>query len=345
MNAGAVVAAIVLVGCSPSTPQSSPAPAVAVESPPPVVASPVPKPARAPPPEPQAPIVSPEPEPAPKPEAPAPPAVVALVEDMAIVRGLADVLVNDAQCSAWAGWASLASMADGEHTPIATGDVLHVITVDGVERRTATVSDDDVSATAKTPTRGRFALATKDVAPSPKARLEERTLGKPSKDATTIGAWVEKEVKFAVRAVGEVGGTFGDGIDRIVVFTPKQWIDPRADPEEPARRSELAVLVAGTVPKGWLPFGEVAEEGEVGWEDGAYGLQVLGVVDADGDGVREILWLSQSIGGDPLWTGLELSYFAAGAGHAVQKLGGCSYNGCDAFLPRKECRGVVKGKR
>jgi hypothetical protein len=261
-----------------------------------------------------------------------------LAEDMAIIVRDFDLLVNDAQCSAWADWASLPSMAEDGHDVVRTGDALHVITESGVETWTAEVDDDSATATrtveSESP-RGRFLLVSRSVAPSAKARIEPKRLTKPGRDARKLAAWVQTRVKLDVRAVGQLQGKFGDGVDRIVLFEPKQWVDPGDEDGLVPLRSELAVLVAAGVPKGWLPFGA---------EESVSGLQVLGVVDIDGDDVQEILWLSQSIGGDPLWTGIELSYFDGAHGFAVRPLGGCSYNGCDAFLPRAECRGVMKPK-
>jgi hypothetical protein len=92
-----------------------------------------------------------------------------------------------------------------------------------------------------------------------------------------------------------------------------------------------------------LPFGELAEDG-VGWEAGASGLQVVAVVDLDGDGVQEVLWLAQQGWGDPFITSVELSYFDGERGFAIASLAGCSYNGCDAFIPARACRGVTKPK-
>lgn len=54
----------------------------------------------------------------------------------------------------------------------------------------------------------------------------------------------------------------------------------------------------------------------------------------------ELLWLAQMPTG-PLTTTAALTYFDDGEFH-VRDLGGCGYNGCELFLPRSECRGVVK---
>jgi hypothetical protein len=330
----AVIAALAL-SCASNAP--SPDPVEHTDEPPQPSVLPEPVPPPAPAPKPTA-----EPKPGPEP----PPTAAALAKDTAILRGF-DLLATTAQCSAGPDWATVPSMAYGELTPVHTGDRLHVITESTVERWT--IEADEHSATASpTPPApsppARFSLATKNHAPSPSARLEPRRLTKPVTDARKLAAWLKKQVHFDVRPVGQLEGKFGDGVDRIVLFEPKRWDDPTAVPEEPSRRSELALLVAAGVPRSWLPFGRLAEDGEPGWEDGAYGLQVLAVVDIDGDDVQEILWLSQSIGGDPLWTGLELSYFDATDGFDAVRLGGCSYNGCDAFLPRNECRGVMKPK-
>ncbi len=265
---------------------------------------------------------------------------------MAIIREGRNVLVSSGQCSAGPAWASEAEWADDKREPIRTGEILHVITNASVERWKAHADAHTVTATttAATPSQhDGILLATMDVAPSPKAQLESRQLTKVGKDAATIAAWVEKEAKFAVRPAGQIEGAFGDGIDRVVLFEPKRWDDP-AYPEEASRRSELAVLVARGVPKGWLPFGVLAAAPGAGWDEGASGLQVLGVVDIDGDGVQEIVWLTQYMGVDAFRTGVELSYFGGAAGFQTQMLGACNYTGCDAFVPREQCRGRTKPK-
>ena len=152
---------------------------------------------------------------------------------------------------------------------------------------------------------------------------------------------------YEVSAVGELVGSFGDGVDRIVVFEPKQWQDPEEleneDAEDtPFLRSEIALLVAGDTPRGWLPFGSPSEDEPGVWELGAFGLQVFGVLDLDGDGTLEVAWLTQMPWGDPLTTAVTLSYYDADRGFDVWDVGGCSYTGCEGFLPREQCRGIVK---
>lgn len=265
---------------------------------------------------------------------------------MAIVRR-GDVLANDGQCSAQAAWASLTPL--GPEDPIEPGAPLHVITSTGVTRWTVSVDEHSIAVVPPRSHRAKpepLLLASKNREPSPRARLEPRRLTEPVPDSTTLGAWLEARVGFRVGAVGQLTGTFGDGIDRVVVFEPTPWTDPGTDPEEaePWRRSDVALLVSGETPKGWLPFG-TPDDDAGGWEVGAYGLQPVAEVDLDGDGVSELLWLSQTIWGDPLWTEVAVSFFDGTSGFRVEALGGCSYNGCEAFLPESECRGVVKRLR
>jgi hypothetical protein len=328
MRERAAIVAIVGVCCTPA-PSLPERPIDAEANAPPTVA-PTSKP------EPAATIA-----PAAQPPTEAPPTgIAALVQDLAIIRNGGDLVVSNAQCGAGARWASdeetLAREGGGE--PLRTGDLLHVITSASVERWTVTVEQHGVVVSPTAEDRSRRAgslLASKTMAPSPAARLVTPKPSAVGKREAKLSAWLAKEVGFAVRPLARIEGSFGDQVDAVVVFTPKRAHRAGQYPED----SEVAVLVAGDVPKGWLRLGEPAEEDDE-LADGIFGIQVVGVVDLDGNGVEEILWLWQELSADAMFTIVGLSYFD-GERFAVQQIGGCSYNGCDAFLPRRECRGVV----
>jgi hypothetical protein len=143
--------------------------------------------------------------------------------------------------------------------------------------------------------------------------------------------------------VSQIRGKFGGGIDRIAVFAPP--IDKRKPVDEDDRiPSDYAVAIAGAEPRALLPFVRRVEDEGSTWEEGVTGLQPAKLVDLDGDGIDEVLWVSQPALPE-LVTNLDLSFFADGK-HGLHTLASCSYNGCERFLPAKKCRqGTVKPYR
>jgi hypothetical protein len=259
------------------------------------------------------------------------PTLRALVEDLAlVVHG--SVVQDSAQCFVGASWAASKNAGDLEPPDLA-GTLLHLIDADGV-------SETRVPTTRELGASMHLRLATHNHAPSPDARMLERWLERRVPDATDITAWARAEIDKPLKIVGQVRGTFGGGVDRIVVLEPRSMPTMVDEDEEAWRVSEVAVLVAGDTPKGLVPFTRTFAGTGPDFEPGIYGLQVAAIVDLDGDGVEEIIWSSHAIVED-LVTELHASYFADGA-HRVHELSSCSYWACNAVVPAAHCRGPVK---
>jgi hypothetical protein len=207
-----------------------------------------------------------------------------LVADAALIYNRGELLCSDAQCSADAGWA----------------------TCDYYTPKASTLE---------------MGLALRNVPPAATARLEERRLDLDvsAAEVKAVRKWLDKPL----RPIGAIEGNFGAGVDRILVFAPKQDRPFREfDYVEPLDH-DVAVLLSGSEPKGILPFGRV------------WGLEVIKVVDLDGDGTQELVWVSQPAH-EELGTYISISY-VRGSELAIQELGYCAYNGCDAFLPAEKC--------
>lgn len=250
--------------------------------------------------------------------------------DLAIVRK-GELLCADAgQCTSDADW----SRCDGKRRhPVCLGKQVHLIHAKGVER--TTIAARKYGAAMETTAPDFLMLTALDYPPARGARMNAVDLALPSKDAAKIARRSKSLMTGAVRPVGELRGTFGDGVDRVIVFEPRTW--PHFDPEQGAPfASEYALLVAGNTGHAVVPFLGPANRRD-GLEDGVRDLDVAAVVDLDGDGTDEIVWLSQAAIAMPPSTSVSISYFADGAFH-LQSLGGCSYNGCEAFKPKSRCR-------
>lgn len=228
-----------------------------------------------------------------------------LVEDLAVVMTAgtrSSLYIADAQVSVGAAWAG---SEDLETPPDLAGQILH-----GICRRggvTWQVGPRDVQLIRKTgsPPPG-LCLATRTRLPSPRARLGRRSLARSVADETMLAAWVRDKLDDEMAAVGEIRGTFGGGVDRIVVFEPaKEWnFQSERDPPH----GDVALLVASGAPVGLLPFADYDDDPSFISSD----LQVHGVFDGDGDGVDEVLWLNMDNAEDGSGPRLQVSYFSGG---------------------------------
>jgi hypothetical protein len=182
-----------------------------------------------------------------------------LVADAALIYNRGELLCSDAQCSADAGWATC-----DYYTPKGiASDELRVVTPEGIEHLVLVIAD---------------------------RRAWVASRSNPSERASTL------EMGLALRNVPPAATARLDaGVDRILVFAPKQDRPFREfDYVEPLDH-DVAVLLSGSEPKGILPFGRV------------WGLEVIKVVDLDGDGTQELVWVSQPAH-EELGTYISISY-------------------------------------
>jgi hypothetical protein len=261
-----------------------------------------------------------------------------MVEDVALIH-LGKLICSDgSQCNGTASWAN----CDFGRPKVAANDEVRVVTEAGVTdmilklrnrygerwhvlvapKSNANEQADEIE----------LALALRNTRPPTTARLEARRLDKVSAAEAKAGReWLEKSFPdslgpTALKPIGAVAGTFGDGVDRILVFAPKRRLSyeelDELDADGPLDH-DVAVLLAGNEPRGILPFGEVT------------GLEVVYAVDFDGDGTQELVWIAQGAQ-LTLFTLFSISYFN-GSEFATRDVAGCTYAGCDGFLPVEKC--------
>ena len=175
------------------------------------------------------------------------------------------------RCGPDSGWPSrhaapaFTAQASGDYNArvmnplIKTGETLHGIGPDGVaDWRTEVEKRDGLETRhvmlpredAVPPQRRTLHLMMKTQRPSPGARLEARPLARASADVKVLRRWVVRTLGQAMVPVGEVRGSFGGDVDRIVVFKPARPFTFKGD--EP--QGEVALLVASGTPRGLLPF-------------------------------------------------------------------------------------------
>ncbi len=268
---------------------------------------------------------APVPEPSPPPVAEASPEPV---EQAVITRLLADLTVamadrsgktwlyyTDAQTGVGAEWAQ---SGDLETPPVDAGETLHGIGPQGVATWTTVRRNNDVLVRRRghvAPKRPTLHLMMKLHEPSPRARLEARALMPPAADLEPSTTWVTRKLDQPMVPVGELRGVFGGEVDRIVVFAPVGDVDLQV--ENP--RAEVALLLAGDTPRELLALDGVLED-----------LQPVAVFDLDGDGVEEVLWLSEFHAEDGAGSLLDVSHFANGQ-HRVHAVLNRSYSRLSEF--------------
>jgi|GEM_PF-2449880 len=192
-----------------------------------------------------------------------------------------------------------------------------------------------------------FGLATQTCAPSPDVRIDNRRLAEPTAGADKAATWAGEQEGEPFVAVGEVKGSFGLGVDRVVVVAPKQRLEPtdEASPEENARarcQSEFAIAMKGNRVKGQLSVVRtLGKKGAKQCEEGPggrifmEGLELAGVVDVDQNGTDELLWTYTASTGAATQF-LMLSGVSNGA-LQTWRLGSYTYGGCGVFLDRNDC--------
>jgi hypothetical protein len=259
-----------------------------------------------------------------------------MVADVALITGGELICSDGMQCNGAASW----SNCDFGSPKVATNDKVRVITEVGVADMTLVIGDDSVSVAPVSNANEQadeieLGLVLRNARPSATARLEARRLDAKkvsAAEAKGVREWLEKTFPDSLgptvlEPIGAVVGTFGNGVDRIVVFAPNRRLTDAQlveefDSDGPFDH-DVAVLLAGNEPRAILPFDEVT------------GLEVVHAVDLDGDGTQELVWVSQAASGT-LFTVITISYFN-GSEFAIVEVAGCTYTGCDGFVAPDKC--------
>lgn len=284
----------------------------------------------------------------PPPPTTGPASISALVGDLALLHRGQLICTDATQCSGDASWAN----CDRGTPKIAANDEVRVVTDGGVAdmvlvphaSRPYRVSVAPANANEQAD-KIELGLTLRNARPSATARLAARRLDAnvSAAEANAVLEWLEKTSPDSLgptklRPIGTVAGTFGDGVNRILVFAPTRRLTEeqlemlRGRGPDDLDDHDIAVLLADGEPRGVLPLGTVA------------GLEVVHAVDLDGDGTEELVWISQAAVGD-LFTAISVSYFN-GRTFAVREVAGCSYAGCDEFIPAEKCgHSVIKPPR
>lgn len=279
------------------------------------------------------PVAAPTPSEQPPPPEPGPATIGDLVADVALIHRGELICSDGMQCNGTASW----SNCDQGSPKVAANDEVRVVTAAGVEKLSLVIRSHSVRVA---PMSIELGLALRKGRPSATARLEARRLDTnvSAAEAKTVRKWIEKSFPdslgpTALTPIGAVTGTFGNGVDRILVFAPKRRLtrsggSHESDIEELGHDGkpldhDVAVLLADGEPRGILPFETVT------------GLELAYAVDLDGDGTQELVWIMQGPS-VTIFTFLAISYFT-GSEFAVREVAGCTYAGCDDFLPVEQC--------
>jgi len=223
-----------------------------------------------------------------------------------------------------------------------------VLDADGIRSATATANFQygDLSVWIPGPLQN-FALASRTCVLPKGAWVKHRRLSGVTEGAEKAAKWASKQEGKPYKAVGEVKGTFGAGVDRVVVVALKNPVDSMELEEgdtkkeaELACQAEFAIAMKGDVVHGDLavgrPIGRAAQRkcakdltlfmSELG---------LAGVADLDGDGTEELLWTfgyfispaTQAL----VMTGL------SGGKFGRWTLAEHTYAGSEVFIDPKEC--------
>jgi hypothetical protein len=261
---------------------------------------------------------------------PIPASIGDMVADVALIHH-GDLICSDGmQCNGTASWAN----CDRGSPKVAANDKVRVITDAGVEEMSVVLrgAREIVSVAPTSNSREiELGLALRNARPSATARLDARRLDAnvSAAEAKAVRKWLEKTFPDSLgptvlRPIGAVSGTFGDGVDRILVFAPKRRLtEEESGHHDQPLDHDVAVLLADGEPRGILPFETVT------------GLEVVHAVDLDGDGVQELMWIMQGPS-VTLFTFFSISYFN-GSEFATREVAGCTYAGCDDFLAAEQC--------
>ncbi len=205
------------------------------------------------------------------------------------------------------------------------------------------------------PATSEFSLVTAECIPPTGVQLQRRRLDTPTAGATAAADWTSRQEGVPMKAVGEVRGQFGGGVDRLVVVAPKAppLIPPSFEDvpkDEFEQRSsdyfcqaEFVVTMKGERVSGTIAVQrhagkkakkacETKNAGRV-WES----VGLAGVVDLNGDGIDEVLW-TWAMGGEGVGhpQQLSISWFT-GKRFETQVLASYSYTGSEAFIDPAKC--------
>lgn len=242
--------------------------------------------------------------------------------------GTTQLFCESAQVTVSAAWASSATM----QCPVTNGLALFGIGRTGVSTWTARVAAGGVELTGamSSPVEPELLLIANRRPTQPDARVRPSPLIAVA-HAPALAAYVADHARHPLAPVGEIRGAFGHGIDQIVVYQPKRPNDHRAR-EFGDMAACAALLVASGTPRGFMPLS--GAENRPAEEEGMLltGVGVAGITDIDGDGIDEVLWVSQRWGGDDsLLHSVEASYHADDGFH-LHTLVSQSYGGFEPFL-------------
>jgi hypothetical protein len=257
---------------------------------------------------------------------PTPASLGDMVADVALIHRGELICADGMQCNGTASWAN----CDHGSPKVAANDEVRVVTTAGVQEMSLVIRSHSVRVA---PMSIELGLALRHARPSATARLEPRRLDTKvsAAEAKAVLEWIEKTFPDSLgptklTPIGAVAGTFGDGVDRILVFAPKRrltWSEvEELGPNAPLDR-DFAVLLAEGEPRGIVPF------------DAVTGLEVVYAVDLDGDGTQELVWIMQGPSAT-IFTLFSISYFN-GSEFAIRDVAGCTYAGCDDFLAAEDC--------
>lgn len=293
----------------------------------------------APPKQHEAPVAAPTPPSLPAPFDPSPATIRELVADVALIHKGELICADGMQCNGTASWAN----CDQGSPKVVANDEVRVVTDAGVAKmslvldpgpKSARVSVAPMSGTSDQVDEITLGLALRNARPSATARLEARRLDSnvSAAEAKAVREWIEESFSDSLgptglKPIGAIAGTFGGGVDRILVFAPKRRLT-EYDIEELGYYGrpldhDVAVLLADGEPRGILPFETVT------------GLELVYAIDLDGDGTQELVWIMQGPS-VTVFTFFAISYFD-GSAFGIREVAGCTYAGCDDFLPAEKC--------
>lgn len=205
------------------------------------------------------------------------------------------------------------------------------------------------------PATSAFSLVTAECIPPTGVQLQRRRLDTATTGATAAVEWTSRQEGVPMKAVGEVRGQFGGGVDRLVVVAPKvpmlypPSIEDVPKDEFDQRSSEYFCQAEFVVTmKGERVSGTIAVQRHAGtkakkacekndtagvWER----VGLAGVVDLNADGIDEVLW-TWAMGGEGVGhpQQLSISWFT-GKQFETQVLASYTYTGSEAFIDPAKC--------
>lgn len=205
------------------------------------------------------------------------------------------------------------------------------------------------------PATSEFSLVTAECIPPTGVQLQRRRLDTPTAGATAAAEWTSRQEGVPMKAVGEVRGQFGGGVDRLVVVGPKvpvlypPSIEDVPEDEFEQRSSDYFCQAEFVVTmKGERVSGTIAVQRHAGTKAkktcekkdsaGVWSrVGLAGVVDLNADGIDEVLW-TWAMGGEGMGhpQQLSISWFT-GKRFETQVLASYTYTGSEAFIDPAKC--------